>query len=257
MVAMLFTAQGGGMTTNVRAHYEEVLGPVYTWTLGDAEAQLDASRRFFARHGIAPGVHRGALDLGAGSGRQSIPLAELGFSVTAVDVSPTLLAELRARAGALDVRTVERDFLPLHDLVAEPQAVVVCAGDTLSHLADHSSVEALIAGAACVLGDAGRLVLTWRELQELPAGDARFIPVRSTADRVFVCFLEEIDDEHVRVTDIVHERSGDGFTQRVGSYTKLRVSAAGVDTLLARHGFCVEVASVEGTLATRIARRAR
>lgn len=93
--------------SDVRAHYEDVLGSVYTWMMGGAEARLGASRRFFTAHGIAPGSRRGALDLGAGSGFQSVPLAEIGFSVTAVDISPTLLAELRDRAGTLPVRTLE------------------------------------------------------------------------------------------------------------------------------------------------------
>lgn len=240
---------------DVRMHYEQVLGPVYTWMMGGAEARLEANRRFFARHGIAPGDRDGALDLGAGSGFHSVPLAELGFSVTAVDLSATLLGELRARAGGLPVRTLERDFLPVTDLVDAPQALLVCAGDTLSHLPNHDAVEALVSGAARVLADGGRLVLTWRELGDLPRGDARFLPIRSSPERVFTCFVEAIDDARVRVTDLVHERHGDGFTQRVGSYVKLRIPAARVDALLAKHGFTVELASVEGGLVTRIARR--
>jgi hypothetical protein len=141
------------------------------------------------------------------------------------------------------------------DLVTEPQGLVVCAGDTLTHLGDLARVESLVEGAAGVLGDEGRLVLVWRDLGVLPQGEARFLPIRSSPDRIFTCFLEELDDSHVRVTDLVHERSGDGFVQRVGSYVKLRISPEYVDALLAKHGFTPEFASVERGLVTRIAGR--
>jgi SAM-dependent methyltransferase len=51
------------------------------------------------------------LDLGAGTGRISIPLASAGHDVIAVDLEPALLAELERRAAAdgVDVRTVAAD----------------------------------------------------------------------------------------------------------------------------------------------------
>ncbi len=53
------------------------------------------------------------LDLGAGIGRVTLDLAAAGHSVTAVDISPALLEELAARAGALPVRTVAGDIREL------------------------------------------------------------------------------------------------------------------------------------------------
>jgi SAM-dependent methyltransferase len=238
---------------DIRTHYEELLGPVYSWMMGGAEERLAANRRMFDGLEILPGRHRGALDLGAGSGFQSIPLAERGFSVTAVDLSPTLLAELRDRAGALPIRTLERDFLPVTNLVAEPQGLVICAGDTLSHLSDHAAVEVLIAGAASALASGGRLLLTWRDLTTLPRDEARFMLLRSSPDRIFACFVEELDAEHARITDIFHERRGEVFLPHVSSYVKLRVAPARVDALLEAHGFAIDVATVERGLVTRVA----
>lgn len=240
----------------IQTHYESILGPVYSWMMGGVDAGLETNRHFFAAHSIEPRGCANALDLGAGSGFQTIPLAERGFAVTAVDLSATLTGELRARTQGLAIRALERDLLPVTSLVDEPQELVVCAGDTLTHLADQDSVAALVAGAAQVLEEGGRLVLTWRELGDLPRGDRRFLPVRSSPDRIFTCFLEAIDDAHVRVTDLVHVRSNGGFEQSVGSYTKLRVSGAQVDALLAEHGFVVEAGAVENGLTARVARRA-
>ncbi len=52
------------------------------------------------------------LDVGAGTGRTSIPLALAGHDVTALDLEPALLDELRVRAGAAGttVRTVAADM---------------------------------------------------------------------------------------------------------------------------------------------------
>lgn len=52
------------------------------------------------------------LDLGAGTGRHALWLAEQGCSVTAVDFSATALAHLRTRASRMGVavRTVEADL---------------------------------------------------------------------------------------------------------------------------------------------------
>lgn len=53
-----------------------------------------------------------ALDLAAGPGRHAIVLAERGFQVTAVDLSPTLLgvAERGAREAGVDIRFLRSDM---------------------------------------------------------------------------------------------------------------------------------------------------
>jgi SAM-dependent methyltransferase len=49
------------------------------------------------------------LDVGAGTGRIALELARAGHAVTALDLDDELLAQLRARAGPLDVTTVVGD----------------------------------------------------------------------------------------------------------------------------------------------------
>jgi SAM-dependent methyltransferase len=49
------------------------------------------------------------LDVGAGTGRVALPLAQAGHSVTALDNEPELLAELAWRADGLDLETVNAD----------------------------------------------------------------------------------------------------------------------------------------------------
>lgn len=62
-----------------------------------------------ARHLLTGGS---ALDLAAGSGRNSLYLAGLGYTVDAVDISPVAMARLRAiaRERRLPVRCIEADL---------------------------------------------------------------------------------------------------------------------------------------------------
>lgn len=51
-----------------------------------------------------------ALELGSGSGRVAIPLQQNGCTVTAIDNSPTMLAQLRASDPTRSVRTILGDM---------------------------------------------------------------------------------------------------------------------------------------------------
>ena len=57
------------------------------------------------------------LELAAGTGRLTVPLAEAGFNVTGVDLDPAMLYRARARAAAATSGTVDRLTLVEADLV--------------------------------------------------------------------------------------------------------------------------------------------
>ena len=70
---------------------------------GFAQSPANASLIAFANHELHRGGHRRALDVGCGAGRNAVPLAQLGWQVTGVDLSwPMLLAAAqRVRDGQL------------------------------------------------------------------------------------------------------------------------------------------------------------
>ncbi|WP_439679689.1 class I SAM-dependent methyltransferase [Embleya sp. MST-111070] len=218
------------MTRAAAEHYERILAANYTWTLGGDLAPIAAGQgELLTGLGVAPTATSAlAVDLGCGPGNQSLALADLGFSrVLAVDTSRILLAELAEHAAGLpaiepvygDIRKV------LPELTAPGEvAAVVCMGDTLTHLSTKDDVSALLAEIAQALATGGRLVVTYRDLTETLHGIDRFIPIRSTDDRVFTCFLEYPDDDTVLVHDLLHVHDGTGWTQHVGSYPKLRIA---------------------------------
>jgi SAM-dependent methyltransferase len=114
------------------------------------ERQVDALVRFA---GLAAGDH--VLDVGCGMGRYTLPLAERGFSVEGVDLSPTLL-------GRLEAFNAGRHEIPLHcaDILELPESVngtfdAALGFFTLHHLHDLS---ASFAAMARVVRPGGRIV---------------------------------------------------------------------------------------------------
>ncbi|HEX7080943.1 MAG TPA: class I SAM-dependent methyltransferase [Gammaproteobacteria bacterium] len=225
---------------DVRTHYDRLLGPVYTWMAGGIESALRRGADELDALGAAPTVTGAlAVDLGAGFGMHAIPLAERGFEVLAIDACAGLLDELRGRAGALPIRTVEDDLLSFEKHLARAPEIVLCMGDTLTHLADEPSVERLVAGVASVLAPGGRFVATLRDYSSPPTGERRFIPVRSDDRRILTCFLEP-GATHVIVHDILHERVNGEWTMRVSSYPKLRLAPARLASVLEARGLRVD-----------------
>lgn len=220
----------------VAEHYERMLSPVYAWMAGGAEAALAAGRSEIEALNLALPAGTLVVDLGAGFGMHSIPLARAGARVVAVDTSAHLLAELKRLAGELTVTTVQDDLLSFRAHVQEKAAAVLCMGDTLTHLPEHTNVDFLVQEVAEALAPGGHFVLSFRDYSEPLLEEQRFIPVRGDERRILTCFLE-FEEDTVVVHDILHERGGDAWETRVSSYRKLRLSPDRVIGSLEAFGF--------------------
>jgi 2-polyprenyl-3-methyl-5-hydroxy-6-metoxy-1,4-benzoquinol methylase len=75
----------------VKTHYDLQLAAIYSWMAGGLQKAIADNRQLLQQLGIESVTKGLAIDLGAGSGFQSIPLAELGFSVIAIDFCAVLL----------------------------------------------------------------------------------------------------------------------------------------------------------------------
>ena len=179
-----------------------------------------------------------AVDLGCGSGFQSIALARLGFKVLAIDFSRRLLDELSERACGLSVAALRGDIRDVAALAPSGVEVVACMGDTLSHLEHLEDLDRVFEGSASRLTVGGRLILTFRDLGgELRELD-RFIPLCRSDDLIMVCFLE-YETLTVKVHDLIWVREPDGWQFRKGVYRKLRLAPAVVVDRLETAGFAV------------------
>lgn len=218
----------------VASHYADLLAPIYPWMLGGLDAAVAAAAREVNE--LAPPGSL-AVDLGAGFGAHAIALARKGWRVLAVDSSPVLVEQLRTLAAGLPVAAWCGDLVRFARRVAQGRTadLVLCMGDTLMHLEDSSRVAALAAEVARALAPRGRFVATFRDYSRALAGEERFIPVRSDDSRILTCFLEH-HEEHVQVTDLLHERAGATWTMKASSYRKLRLAPAEVAQLFEAAG---------------------
>lgn len=220
-----------------REHYRSHLSGFYSWMFGDFDSAVAAQRRFFEARSIAPGPSGVAVDLGSGSGFQSIALAELGFDVLAVDTSDELLRELKSRNESVRVQT--GDIRHLSFMHGVKPALVVCMGDTITHLASVDEVRSVICQVHEMLGPRGKMILTFRDLTVPRLGVDRFILVRSDPDRILTCFLEDLGDS-VEVSDLLHQKSGTEWKLTKSCYRKLKLTLAVASSLAVDAGFSVE-----------------
>jgi SAM-dependent methyltransferase len=222
--------------SSVTEHYERILSPVYSWMTGGADAALEAGRAEIDALDLHLPAGALVIDLGAGFGMHAIPLARAGARVIAVDSSEQLLGELRRLAGDLSITLVRDDLLSFRAHVNEKADLVLCMGDTLTHLPEHTNLDFLIQEVAESLVPGGRFVISFRDYSEALVDERRFIPVRSDERRILMCFLE-YEEDTVVVHDILHERAGDAWETHVSSYRKLRLSPERVIGSLESFGF--------------------
>jgi SAM-dependent methyltransferase len=219
----------------VAEHYRTHLAPVYCWMAGGVEAAVARGESEIAA--ILPDLSAGssAVDLGAGFGMHAIPLGRRGCAVLAVDSSSLLLEQLMRQATGLPVKAVLDEVLSFPQYMDSGADAILCMGDTLTHLPDNASVLQLFALVAEALRPGGRFIATFRDYSSPLVGQARFIPVKSDADRIMTCFLEYAPGT-VEVHDIIHERTGSNWQLQVSVYRKLRLAPGWVSAALEERG---------------------
>ncbi|MBK6265275.1 class I SAM-dependent methyltransferase [Marivirga sp. S37H4] len=237
------------MTT--KEHYDNHLGEIYSWMMGDFRSRADNFKKLLRENLIAPNSNKTAIDLGAGHGIQSIPLAEIGFNVMAVDFNQNLLEELNSNAKNLNITTINDDIRNLKNFSKSPE-LIVCGGDTLSHLESKREVETFIYDISSVLEKDGKIILSFRDYSNPLFGTDRFIPVRSDENRIMTCFLE-YDNDHINVTDILQEKTNEGWKQKISSYRKVRLVTSDIINLLTFNAFKIIYNQINNRLTTIIA----
>jgi len=223
------------MTT--KDHYDNHLADLYEWMSGDFDIKRKEQQVFFEQHNIFPPENKIAIDLGAGHGLQSISLANLGFSVKAIDFNKKLLHDLSKRSADLDIEIIEADILDLNKFV-KSAGLIVCMGDTMSHIESTELLHQLIERCYHTLQVKGKLILSFRDYSTELEDTTRIIPVRSDNEKIFTCLLEYFKDK-IRVTDMLYYKSGGSWQFKASSYMKLRISADLISTSISESGFKV------------------
>lgn len=223
---------------NAQAHYDNHLAAFYAWMTGNFDTKQQEQETYFSNKHITPTGNAVAIDLGAGHGLQTISLANLGFTVYAVDFNQHLLSELNARAKGMTVRTILANIANTAQYTMNAE-LITCMGDTLTHLESVQQVNALFGEWNSILPEGGKLVLSFRDLTQELEKEERFIPVRAEDERIHTCFLEYFPG-FVRVFDMLMEKQNGQWIQKVSSYQKLRLGIEQVKIMLSAAGFVVQ-----------------
>jgi SAM-dependent methyltransferase len=233
----------------VERHYAELLAPVYVWMMGGEAAAASRAKAWVEQRGLAklaPGL---ALDLGCGPGFHAIALADAGFETLAIDSSPELLEELRDPRP----RKLHADLVGFEaHLQGKRARLIVCLGDTLTHLESEQDVDELLDACKRALAPGGLLALTFRDYSVERKPSECLIRVRDEPERSFSCALE-FEPGRVRVTDILHEWRDGRWVESRSTYSKLRLAPESVRAKLRARGFALETDELAGGLATLIA----
>ena len=117
-----------------------------------------------ALEGLAPGR---ALDLGCGSGRHAVWLAERGWQVTGVDFSSEALRQARERAAelAVDVDWIEADLVNYAPSEVAFELVLLA----YLHVPAHER-RAILAKAEAAITRGGTLLLVGHDLTNIGTG---------------------------------------------------------------------------------------
>jgi 2-polyprenyl-3-methyl-5-hydroxy-6-metoxy-1,4-benzoquinol methylase len=236
----------------VKQHYAEVLAEVYSWMLGGFDRAMSKNVEFFQQHKISPKGSGTAIDLGAGCGFQSIPLARLGFTVTAIDLDEKLLDELQKNSGKFAIATIQDDLINFEQYVDNKAELIICMTDTILHLESREKADSLFQKVFASLEDRGKFIITFRDLiRELSELD-RFIPLKSDEQTIHTCFLE-YEPDTVKVHDLVYRKDNDNWKLNKSFYRKLRLSPQWVDKQLRNAGFSQIESEINNGLVTTIA----
>jgi SAM-dependent methyltransferase len=174
------------------------------------------------------------LELGAGTGRVALDLAEQGHAVTAVDSDERLLAELETRAAVRGL-AVEPLVADARELRAEPRfALVLATMQLLQILGGPTQRSALLHSAAGALRPGGRFAAAISAVDESIAPDDAVPPLPDVGERDGWVFSSQPIDVRPEPGGVAVER----LRQRVSPQGALeeerhtqRLDALGVDEL--------------------------
>ena len=145
------------IATSYEARWPELFEP----------AAIDPVVEFLA--GLAGGGT--ALELGIGTGRIAIPLSRRGVPVHGIDLSPDMLAELRARPGAERIGVTEGDFATTQ--VEGTFRLAYLVRNTIMNLTTQDAQVACFKNVAAHLEPGGCFIIEVivPALQRLPPGE--------------------------------------------------------------------------------------
>lgn len=190
----------GFFDEGVAARYDESEAEMFE------AAALDPAVEFLVEH-----VEGGrALELGIGTGRVALPLAQRGVPVHGIDMSEAMVARLRAKPGGEDIGLTIGDFSTT--IVEGSFSLAYLVFNTISNLTTQAAQVACFRNVAAHLEPGGRFVV------EVAVPDLRRLPPGTTIQAFHVSETRWSFDEYNPADQQLtshHFRIVDGTVHRV------------------------------------------
>lgn len=167
--------------------FYDALAPEYDLLFGDwwaaARWQGDVIAGVLSSQGVRPPAR--VLDCTCGIGTQALPLAALGYRVTATDISLSAIERLRVEAAArgLDMAVNRADVREVRAAVTGSFDAVLACDNSLPHLLSDADLEQALRSIMACLGEGGVLVASVRDYDALRRTRPAGVPITLHGDR--------------------------------------------------------------------------
>lgn len=223
-------------------HYKNHLGDFYSWMSGGFLQNKLLFKEYFDSQNIE-NKYKKAIDLGAGNGAQASILIEYGYKTTAIDFNDQLLDELKENINSDNLNIINDDLLNFDAYYEDKVDLILCMGDTITHLTDLIQIKTLFEKVYHALEHNGSFILSFRDYENELQYENRFILVKQDVNKIHNCFLEYYDT-HVRVYDILNYFIDNEWKQKISYYDKVRLSVNQVKNLLINTGFKIDTEKI-------------
>ena len=231
-----------------REHYEDAA--LYDYEYRRRRADVTFYREL-AKQRLGGGSKKRILELGAGSGRVTIPLARDGHRVVALDQAPAMLAKLGKRVEALPEAVRDRVGIVRGDLctfeVPGTFDLVIAAFNVFEHLYTRSEVDACLRRVRAHLAPGGVVAfdvqmpdMAW--LMRDPT--KRWAKTRFTDPSTGSTMLYSTNHDYDPVSQIVlirifYDPAEGGRGGRVVQLSQRKFFPAELEALIAHAGMCL------------------
>ena len=190
---------------NMASHYDKLF---LDWQATTKEQAVIISR-LFKEYGFD--IDAKILDCACGIGTQSIGLAELGYNITASDISDGELCEAKARAVRknVSIHFEHADFCALENTFSQQFDIVIAMDNALPHMLTKNDLEKAVKSIANRLADGGIFVASIRDydsiLDSKPLYSPPYIHKTQKGQRVSFQTWQWTDDNYRLVQYIIED----------------------------------------------------
>ena len=185
---------------------------------------------------------RRVLDVGCGTGRHAIHLAEQGFEVVGVDPSQQMIERAVANAGDIAGASFTRaGFGELRATVEGTFDAIICLGNTLPHILSQGDLVGALDDMAAMIRPGGVLVVQQLNYDRILAQRQRFLGLtegkRGDTEYLFFRFYDFEGEAVTFNLAIMSRRGGGAWEWRVESTRLQPILSTQLCESLMRSGF--------------------